>query len=81
MESSIAQEIAAKIASLPIHMQAEVLRIVDSLVETAAVDSTSPVERRRLFGSLEHLHIKLTDDDIKQARREMWGEYMREDDQ
>lgn len=81
MESSIVQEIAAKIASLPIHKQAEVLQIVESLVKTAAVDSALPAQRRRLFGSLEPLNITLTDDEIREARREMWGEYLGEDDE
>lgn len=81
MESNIAQEIAAKIASLPIDKQAEVLQIVDSLVEGAAVDSAPPVQRRRLFGSLEHLNITLTSDEIREARREMWGKYVGGDDE
>ncbi|MGH9915418.1 MAG: hypothetical protein ACRD63_09055 [Pyrinomonadaceae bacterium] len=71
MASNIASEVAAKVASLPLEKQNEVLRLVESLVETTARDKASQVQRRRLLGSLEHLNITLSDDDIREARREM----------
>jgi len=34
--------------------------------------------RRSLLGALAHLNIHVTAEDIAEARREMWGEYMRD---
>ena len=79
MSNNLANEIAAKVAVLPIEKQREVLQMVESLVESTTHESAPQPQRRRLLGSLEHLNIKLTDADIQEARREMWGEYMRED--
>ena len=79
MASNIPNEIAAKVAILPIEKQREVLQIVESLVESTVQESAPQPRRRRLLGSLEYLNIKLTDEDIQEARREMWGEYMRGD--
>ncbi len=78
MASNIANEIAAKVASLPVEKQRDVLQVVESLLENT-VQEPAPQNRRHLLGSLEHLNITLTDEDIQEARREMWGEYMRED--
>ena len=64
MASDIASEVAAKVASLPLEKQSEVLRMVESLVEATARDNASKAQRRTLLGSLEHLSITLTDDDI-----------------
>lgn len=78
MTNNLANEIAAKVAVLPIEKQREVLQMVESLVESR-VQEFAPQPRRRLLGSLEHLSIRLTDEDIQAARCEMWGEYMRKD--
>lgn len=75
MASKIANEIAAKVASLPLERQREVLQIVESLVESAKRDTAPQVPRRRLMGDLEHLNVHLTEEDIHEARREMWGGY------
>ncbi|MBA2646485.1 MAG: hypothetical protein H0U81_06775 [Pyrinomonadaceae bacterium] len=79
MASSIANEIAAKVSSLPLEKQRKVLQIVESLVESTVQEPAPQPQRRNLLGSLEHLNIKLTAEDIQAVRREMWGEYMRED--
>lgn len=79
MASNLANEIAAKVASLPIEKQRDVLQVVESLLKNTEQETTPQVQRRRLMGDLEHLNVRLTDEDIKEARREMWGEYMRED--
>ncbi len=72
MSNNLANEIAAKVAILPVEKQREVLQMVESLVESTTHGSQP--QRRRLLGSLEHLNITLTDADIQEARREMWGE-------
>ena len=79
MASSIANEIAAKVSSLPLEKQRKVLQIVESLVESTVQEPAPQPQHRNLLGSLEHLNIKLTAEDIQAVRREMWGEYMRED--
>lgn len=79
MANDLTNEIAAKVAILPLEKQREVLQVVESLVENTAQESAQKSQRRRLLGSLEHLNIKLNDEDIRAARHEMWGEYMRED--
>ena len=72
MESNIANEIAAKVSSLPLEKQREVLQMVGSLVEQATQDAALKAPRRRLMGDLEHLNVHLTEEDIHAARREMW---------
>ncbi len=79
MASNIANEIAAKVSSLPLEKQREALQIIESLVKSEKQDATAQVPRRRLMGDLEHLNVHLTEDDIHEARREMWRGYMRED--
>jgi hypothetical protein len=81
MANDLAHEIAAKVAILPLEKQREVLQMVESLVKHTTQESAQQPSRRRLLGSLEHLNIKLTGDDVREARREMWGEYMSEDDE
>ncbi|MDQ3256063.1 MAG: hypothetical protein M3R15_19560 [Acidobacteriota bacterium] len=72
MSNNLANEIAAKVAILPVEKQREVLQMVESLIESTTHGSQP--QRRRLLESLEHLNITLTDADIQEARREMWGE-------
>jgi len=35
--------------------------------------------RRSVFGDLEHLGVDVSEQDIEEARREMWRGYMKED--
>jgi hypothetical protein len=79
MAENLANAIAARVAVLPLEKQREVLQMVESLVENTAQKSAQQSQRRRLLGTLEHLKVRLTDEEIREARREMWGEYMRED--
>ncbi len=57
MASSIANEIAAKVSSLPLEKQRKVLQIVESLVESTVQEPAPQPQRRNLLGSLEHLNI------------------------
>lgn len=79
MASNIANEIAAKVSSLPLEKQREALQMIESLVESATQRDAPQAPRRRLMGDLEHLNVRLTEEDIHEARREMWRGYMRED--
>ncbi len=56
MSNNLANEIAVKVALLPVEKQREVLQMVESLVEN--ITHRSQPQRRRLLGSLEHLNIK-----------------------
>lgn len=70
MSSNLIDEIAAEAASLPIEQQQQVLKMVKSLA------SRKNAPRRSVFGDLEHLGVRVTDEDIEEARREMWRGYM-----
>ena len=70
-----AEEIlVAKIKVLPPNLKEEALHFVEFL-ETKI---HPPVKRKSLKGSLSHLNIKITDEDIREARNEMWRGYTEE---
>ena len=75
MSTDLVEEIAAKAATLPIEQQQKVLEVV----ETLAAQVAQPPERRSIFGDLEHLCVDISEQDIEEARREMWRGYMNED--
>jgi len=56
--------------------QREVLEFVDSL--TANTNSRQPL--RSLRGLWKDFNINITEDDISEARREMWGNFPRDID-
>ncbi len=60
--------IFAKIKVLPPSLKEEALHFVEFL-ETKIKPQT---ERKSLKGSLSHLNVKISDDDIREARNEMW---------
>ena len=71
---TIEELVLEKLRGLPPEKQKEVLEFVDSL---------KPVEGakrplRSLEGLLEDLHIDITEEDIAEARREMWGNFPRD---
>lgn len=66
---TIEEMVLKKLRGLPPEKQEEVLKFVESL---------KPAERakkplRSLEGLLEDLNIDITEEDIAEARREMWG--------
>jgi hypothetical protein len=61
----------AKIKVLPPSLKEEALHYVEFL-ETKI---KSQVKRKSLKGSLSHLNIKINDEDIHEARNEMWRGY------
>jgi hypothetical protein len=61
----------AKIKVLPPNLKEEALHFVEFL-ETKIKPS---VKRKSLKGSLSHLNIKISDEDIREARNEMWRGY------
>jgi hypothetical protein len=63
--------IFAKIKVLPPNLKEEALHFVEFL-ETKIKPQT---KHKSLKGSLSHLNIKISDDDIREARNEMWRGY------
>ncbi len=60
-----------KVKALPINRQQEVLDFAEFL----ALKEAQPQPRRSLKGALSHLHIRVTEEDIRAARNEMWRGY------
>jgi alcohol dehydrogenase class IV len=66
---TIEQQVRQKLRELPSEKKKEVLDFVDSLAQ----ENGLPKKLRGLEGIWEDLNIEITDEDIAQARREMWG--------
>lgn len=60
---------------LPVEKRREVLDFSEFLVQK----DVKKKPRRSLKGALAHLNIQISDEDIHEARREMWRGYMKED--
>jgi hypothetical protein len=71
---TVKQQILEKLHQLSPEKQEEVLHFVDSLHEK----SGPPKKLRSLEGLLEDLNIDITEEDIAEARREMWGNFPRD---
>ncbi len=71
---TIEEKVVQKLRELPPEKQKEVLALANSLQE----NNGSPGSLRSLEGLLEDLNIDFTDEDIAQARREMWGNFPRD---
>lgn len=81
MANSVVEEIAAKAAMLPLEQQKQALEYIESLAQSVTDKSCQPRPHRKLMGTLAHLNVKLTAEDIKEARRELWRGYMGDDEQ
>ena len=71
---SLEQQVVNKLRELPPEQQEEVLEFVESL--TRKNGSKEPL--RNLRGLWKNLNITITDEDIREARREMWGKFPRD---
>lgn len=71
---SIEQQILEKLRELPAQKQQEVLAFVDSLKEMNGAGKPF----RSLRGLWRDLNIDITEEDIAEARREMWGNFPRD---
>lgn len=74
MESNLVEEVTAKVASLPLEQQREALRLIEALEKRARASAVS--RSHRLKGATAGPGPKLTLEDLKQARKEMWGDYV-----
>jgi len=71
---TIEQQVLEKLRDLAPEKQKEVLAFVESLKKED--DKTQP--RRSLLGLWADLNINITEEDIAEARREMWGNFPRD---
>jgi hypothetical protein len=72
---SIEKSVLDKLLKLPPDKQKEVLEFVEALEK----QSRSPGPRRSLKGLWSGLGTEVTEEDITEARREMWGGFPRGD--
>lgn len=69
---TVEEQVVAKLRSLTPQKQEEVLAFVNDLQKSPGEAEES------LMGLFAHLNIKITDNEIAEARREMWGSFPRE---
>jgi hypothetical protein len=72
---TIEQQVLEKLRDLPPEKQQEVLDFVDSLKQK---NGGPKKPRRSLLGLWADLNTHITEEDIAQARREMWGSFSRD---
>ena len=71
---SIEEQVLEKLRDLPPEKQKEVLEFVASLKQKSAPKKP----RRSLLGLWSDLNVNITEKDIAEARREMWGNFPRD---
>jgi EAL domain-containing protein (putative c-di-GMP-specific phosphodiesterase class I) len=71
---TVEEEVIQKLRDLPTDQQKEVLEFVDSLKKKNG--TKKPL--RSLLGLWADLDIHITEEDIAEARREMWGNFPRD---
>jgi Protein of unknown function (DUF2281) len=71
---TLEEQLIEKLRDLPPAKQKEVLEFVDSLKEQSS--TTKP--RRSLLGLWADLDFHVTEEDIAEARREMWSDFPRD---
>jgi hypothetical protein len=71
---TIEQQVLEKLRGLPPQKQREVLNFADSLIDN--LRAHQPL--RSLEGLWSDLNIQITEQDIADARREMWGNFPRD---
>ncbi len=71
---TIQEQVLEKLRDLPPDKQKEVLDFAEFLKEKNSPKSP----RRSLLGLWEDLNIHITEEDIAEARREMWGNFPRD---
>jgi len=71
---TIEEKVLEKLRGLPPDKQVEVLEFLESLQP----DGTVKAPLRSFEGIWEDLNIDITEEDIAEARREMWGNFPRD---
>ena len=67
------QALLERIRRLPPDKQQAVEHFIEDIEHQDGVK----MPRRRLMGALAHLNLHVTEEDIDEARREMWGNFPR----
>jgi hypothetical protein len=70
---TVEEQVLEKLRALPPQKQKEVLAFVSRLR-----DGSERKNRRSLRGIWADLNVKVTEGDISEARREMWGNFPRD---
>ncbi len=77
---SIEQAVLEKLRALPPEKQQEVLDFAAFLQQrTAPPANAIPEPRGSIVGLWDELGIDITEEDIAEARRDMWGSFPRDD--
>lgn len=71
---TIEEMVLERLRGLPPEKQKEVLQFLESL----RPDDGTKKPLRSLEGLLEDLNVDITEEDIAEARREMWGNFPRD---
>ncbi len=71
---TVKEAVLENLEKLPAAKQQEVLDFIEFL----KAKQPKPKPRRSMQGSLAHLNIKWTEEDMKQARNEMWRGYTKD---
>jgi hypothetical protein len=71
---TIEEQVIQKLRGLPPEKQKKVLHFVESLKPEEGLKKP----RRSLLGLWADLNIHITEEDIAEARREMWGNFPRD---
>lgn len=71
---TIEQQVIEKLRELPPEKQREVLDFLESMKEK----NGDGKPRRSLLGLWSDLGVRITEEDIAEARREMWGKFPRD---
>ncbi|MBX3243451.1 MAG: DUF2281 domain-containing protein [Acidobacteria bacterium] len=72
---TLTEAVIEKVKALPVNRQQEVLDFAEFL-ETK--ESAKPMRRKNLQGSLAHLNFDFTEEDLREARNEMWRGYTKD---
>jgi len=79
MATNLSEEIAEKVSLLPPERQREALSLIEQLAARTTSGSSQPRAGRQLKGATAQGQ-SISSEEILESRREMWGEYMREDE-
>lgn len=71
---TVEETVLEKVKVLPPERKQEVLDFVEFIESKEAKKQP----RRSLYGALADLNINITEEDISEARKEMWGNFPRE---
>jgi hypothetical protein len=70
----VEEAVLEKIKAMPPNRKQEVLDFVEFL----EAKEVKPQPRRSLYGILSDLDAEITEEDVEEARKEMWGNFPRE---